>query len=99
MTTATPAYPLRLTGELDPKVSRWLWLVKWLLVIPHVIVLLFLWIGLVVTTVFAGFAILFTGRYPRGLFDFAVGTMRYMTRVQAYSHWLMTDRYPPFSLK
>lgn len=67
-------YPARLTGDLEP-VSRWLWLVKWFLIIPHVLVLAVLWIALVVTTIVAGVAILFTGRYPRGLFEFSVGVL------------------------
>jgi hypothetical protein len=99
MTSPQHAYPLRLTGELDSGLSRWRWLFKWLLAIPHFIVLVFLWIGFVLSTVVAGFAILFTGRYPRGIFDYNVGVLRWTWRVGFYSYSALgTDRYPPFSL-
>jgi hypothetical protein len=81
------------------ELNRWLPLVKWLLAIPHYIVLFFLSIGAFFAVVFAWFAILFTGRYPRGLFDFVAGVMRWGNRVTAYAFILTTDRYPPFELR
>lgn len=98
MDTATSDYPLRLTGELSAQLSRGLWLVKWLLAIPHFIVLFFLWIATLVVVILAWFAILFTGRYPRGMFDFVVGVLRWGNRVGAYAFTLVTDEYPPFRM-
>jgi hypothetical protein len=79
--------------------NRWLPLVKWFLAIPHYIVLFFLWIGAVVAVIIAWFAILFTGRYPRGLFGYVEGVIRWGNRVTAYAFLLATDRYPPFQLR
>ena len=79
--------------------NRWLPLVKWLLAIPHYILLVFLWLAALVSVVIAWFAILFTGRYPRSLFDFIEGVIRWHNRVAAYAFLLITDRYPPFSLQ
>jgi hypothetical protein len=100
METDASPYPLQLTGELSPQLNRGLWLIKWLLAIPHFIVLFFLWIGFTVVSIVAFFAILSTGRYPRALFDFNVGVLRWSWRVGFYSYSaLATDSYPPFTLK
>ncbi len=84
--------------DAKTELNRWLPLVKWFLAIPHYIVLIFLGIAAIVSIVIAWFAILFTGRYPKGLFDFVVGVFRWCLRVVAYAFLLTTDRYPPYSL-
>jgi hypothetical protein len=100
MTEIAPTrYPVVVRGRLDGELGRWRWLVKWFLAIPHLIVLVLLWIAFVVLTVVAGVSIAFTGRYPRGIFDFNVGVMRWTWRVSFYGFTLATDRYPPFSLQ
>ena len=84
--------------DAESDLARGMPLVKWLLAIPHYIVLFFLGIAVFVSVIIAWFAILFTGRYPRSLFDFVVGVYRWVLRVDAYAFLLVTDRYPPFSL-
>ncbi len=96
----TRSYPLVLKGELTEPLNRWLFLVKWLLALPHVVVLAFLFVGFVVSWLISLFAILFTGTYPRGLFDYNVGVLRWGWRVGFYTYQALgTDRYPPFTLE
>ncbi len=85
--------------DVERDLNQWLPLVKWFLAIPHYIVLVFLFIGVVIAVIIAWFAILITGRYPRALFDYVVGVGRWGLRVQAYAFLLLTDQYPPFSLQ
>jgi len=100
MPTGEVPYPLSFKGQLSEPLSRWLWLVKWFLLIPHYIVLVFLWIAFAVAWVIALFTILFTGKYPRGLFDFNLGVLRWTWRISFYSYSALgTDKYPPFTLK
>jgi hypothetical protein len=95
----TIGYPVRLGGYLDPTLTRWMWLVKWFLAIPHFFVLFFLWFAFVVTTFVAWFAIIFPGRYPLSLFQFNVGVLRWTWRVAFYVYAVGgTDQYPPFTL-
>jgi len=91
--------PVQLRGLLDPELSRWLWLVKWLLLVPHLIVLAFLWIGFVLLSLVALIGILVNRRYPQWIYDFNTGVLRWTWRVSFYGYSALgTDRYPPFTL-
>jgi len=99
MVKGKTSYPVSIRGELTEPPSRGWWLLKWLLALPHYIILGFLWIAFIVVCIIAFFAILFTAKYPRGLFNFNLGVLRWTWRVGFYSYSaLATDKYPPFSL-
>jgi hypothetical protein len=98
MATEAP-YPVSVTGKLDPETGTLLWLIKWFLAIPHIVILFFLWTAFFILTVWAFFVIAFTGKYPKGIFDFNVGVLRWSWRVSFYAFTALgTDKYPPFSL-
>jgi hypothetical protein len=93
-------YPVSIRGELTDPPSRGWWLLKWLLALPHYIILVFLWVAFIIVCIIAFFAILFTGKYPKSLFKFNEGVLRWTWRVGFYSYEaLATDKYPPFSLE
>jgi len=99
MDTVASPHEIHVTGELTAPLSRWLWLVKWLLALPHAVVLAFLWLGVVVLTLGAFVWLLFTGRYPRWIFRYNLGVLRWTWRVVFYAYAALgTDRYPPFTL-
>jgi hypothetical protein len=96
----TPPYPVQIRGALDERINPWLFLIKWLLVIPHIVVLIFLGIALGFSWFFSLVSIVFTGHYPESLFKFNVGVLRWFWRVGFYSYQALgTDKYPPFSLE
>ena len=100
MAKTKQSHPLTFKADLSKPPSRALWLLKWLLLIPHFIVLALLWVAYTVVAIIAFFTILFTARYPRKLFDFNVGVLRWTWRAGFYGYWILgTDEYPPFSLK